>query len=71
MPTLNYRELPKVKDSLSHLYLEYGKLEQTKYGIEFSNKKGSLPIPIANLRIYGISRDRVCIPRTCGGEPTI
>ncbi|MFP4527951.1 MAG: type I-E CRISPR-associated endonuclease Cas1e [Candidatus Kapaibacterium sp.] len=51
MPTLNYRQLPKVRDSLSHVYLEYGKLEQTKTGVEFINKKGSYQIPVANLSV--------------------
>ncbi len=49
MAKSNFRELPKIRDSLSYVYLEYGKLEQTKLGIEFVNKQGNLQIPIASL----------------------
>lgn len=49
MATKDYRELPKIRDSISYLYLEYGRVEQTKNGIEFENKKGSIQIPAANL----------------------
>lgn len=49
MAKTNFRELPKIRDSLSYVYLEYGKLEQTKLGIEFVNKMGNLQIPIASL----------------------
>lgn len=45
----DFRELPKVRDSYSFLYLEYGRVEQTKTGVEFSNKKGNIAIPAANL----------------------
>ena len=49
MAKTNFRELPKIRDSVSFVYLEYGKLEQTKLGIEFVNKQGNLQIPIASL----------------------
>lgn len=49
MAKTNFRELPKIRDSLSYIYLEYGKLEQTKLGIEFCNKQGNLQIPIASI----------------------
>jgi len=43
------RDLPKVRDSLSFLYFEYGRLEQSKLGIEFVNKQGRTALPVANL----------------------
>jgi CRISPR-associated protein Cas1 len=43
------RDLPKIRDSLSFLYLEYGHIEQSKLGIEFTNKQGRIPIPAASL----------------------
>lgn len=49
MPKNDYRTLPKIRDSLSHLYLEYGRVEQTKNGIEFVNKQGAVQIPAAGL----------------------
>ena len=49
MPNINFRALPKVRDSLSYIYLEYGRLEQTKMGVEFCNTKGSYLLPTANL----------------------
>lgn len=51
MPKQNYRELPKVRDSLSYLYLENGKVEQTKTGIEFFNKEGAVPVPVSTLSL--------------------
>lgn len=41
--------LPKVKDSLSYLFLEHCKIEQTANGIEFFNKEGSTLVPVANI----------------------
>jgi len=49
MATQNYQELPRIKDSISFLYFEYGRIEQTEAGIEFVNKQGNIEIPIANL----------------------
>ncbi len=49
MATHNYQELPKIKDSISFLYFEYGRIEQTEYGIEFTNKQGNIEIPVSNL----------------------
>lgn len=43
------RDLPKIRDSLSHLYFEYGHLEQSKLGVEFVNKQGNIPVPVASL----------------------
>lgn len=43
------RDLPKIRDSLSFLYLEYGHVEQSKLGVEFVNKLGRTPVPAASL----------------------
>jgi len=43
------RDLPKIRDSLSFLYVEYGHVEQSKQGVEFVNKLGQIPIPAASL----------------------
>ncbi len=43
------RDLPKIRDSLSFLYFEYGHIEQSKLGVEFVNKQGQIPLPVASL----------------------
>ena len=43
------RDLPKIRDSLSFLYFEYGHLEQSKLGVEFVNKQVRIPVPVASL----------------------
>jgi len=43
------RDLPKVRDSISYLYFEHGRIEQSRLGIEYVNKQGRVLIPTANL----------------------
>ena len=45
----NLRALPKLRDSIPYLYLERGRLTQTKNGVEFENDLGRLAIPVAQL----------------------
>ncbi len=46
----NLQELPKLRDSLSYLYLEHGRLEQKDLAVEFVDEKGGhTPIPAAAL----------------------
>lgn len=46
----NLQELPKLRDSLSYLYLEHGRLEQDAKSVAFIDKNGGFtPIPAANL----------------------
>ena len=45
----SFRDLPKVRDSISYLYFEHGRLEQSKLGVEYVNKEGKILIPVANL----------------------
>jgi len=44
-------ELPKLRDGLSHLYLEHGKIEQAHKAIEFFNKEGRTLVPVAGLAV--------------------
>ena len=45
----NLRELPKLRDSLSYLYLERTRIEKKANGITFQHPEGEVGIPIANL----------------------
>jgi CRISPR-associated protein Cas1 len=45
----NLRALPKIRDSISTLYLERGRLTQTKNGVVLENKTGRTAVPVANL----------------------
>lgn len=44
-------ELPKLRDGLSYLYLEHGKIDQAQKAIEFFNKDGRVLIPVASLAV--------------------
>jgi len=44
-------ELPRVKDSLSYLYLEHAKIKQDGHSIAVYNKQGITPVPCAPLSI--------------------
>ena len=45
----NLRALPKIRDSISTLYLERGRLTQSKNGVAFENDAGRLAVPVAQL----------------------
>lgn len=48
----NLQELPKIRDSLSYLYLEHGRVEQEHQAVAFVDKnKGYTPIPAASLLV--------------------
>ena len=48
----NLQELPKLRDSLSYLYLEHGRLEQDSKSVAFVDKNnGVTPIPAAALSV--------------------
>mgnify|MGYP006422493739 CR=1 FL=1 len=49
MSQRQFQELPKIRDSISFLYFQYGHLEQSKLGVEFSNLQGRALLPAANL----------------------
>jgi len=44
-------ELPKLRDGLSYLYLEHGRVEQKHKAIEFVNEDGQVMIPAAALAV--------------------
>ena len=44
-------ELPKLRDGLSYLYLEHGKIERAHKAVEFFNKEGRVMIPAASLAV--------------------
>lgn len=44
-------ELPKLRDGLSYLYLERGRVEQKYKAVEFVNKEGRVMIPAAALAV--------------------
>ena len=46
----NLQELPKLKDSISYLYLEHAVIEQNDTAIVAIQKQGRTPIPIAGLK---------------------
>ena len=45
----NLRALPKLRDSISTLYLDRGRLTQTKNGVVFENELGKVAVPVAQL----------------------
>ena len=48
----NLRELPKLRDSLSYLYLEHGRVEQKYQAVDFIDKNKTItPIPAAGLSV--------------------
>ena len=48
----NLQELPKLRDSLSYIYLEHGRLEQEAKSVAFIDKdRGVTPIPAASLGV--------------------
>jgi CRISPR-associated protein Cas1 len=47
----NLQELPKLRDSLSYLYLEHGRLEQDRLSVSFVDKNGVTPVPAADLSV--------------------
>jgi CRISPR-associated protein Cas1 len=48
---INLRELPKLRDSLSFIYIEYSKVECNSGAIVLFNKKGETNIPVASLGV--------------------
>jgi hypothetical protein len=45
----NLRELPKLRDSLSYLYVQHSKVEQKHKGIAFYTEDGEVAVPAASL----------------------
>lgn len=77
------RELPKLRDSLSYLYLEHGCVEQRYKAIEFVDKDGRTMIPAAALSVLMLGpgtssthaaikalADNGCLVIWCGEDAT-
>lgn len=47
----SFHDLPKLRDSLSYLYFERGRITQTKLGIEYVCKEGQTLLPVATLTV--------------------
>lgn len=47
----DFRALPKVKDSWTHLYVEHGKIEQDTQSVAIFDAEGKTPIPCAMLSL--------------------
>ncbi len=47
----NLRRLPRFSDSISYAYLERGRIEQTRLGVEFRDVEGRILIPIAGINV--------------------
>jgi CRISPR-associated protein Cas1 len=74
-------ELPKLRDGLSYLYLEHGRIEQAQKAVEFFSKEGHVLVPAASLAVLllgpGTSitheaiktlADNGCLINWCGEE---
>jgi len=44
-------DLPKLRDSLSYLYVEHCRVEQNELAIELVDKEGRTPVPVASLSV--------------------
>jgi CRISPR-associated protein Cas1 len=44
-------ELPKLRDSLSYLYVEHCRIEQSELAIELWDQEGCTPVPVASLSV--------------------
>ena len=52
----NLQELPKLKDSISYLYIEHAIIEQNDTAIVAIKKEGKIPIPIAAMTCLPMRR---------------
>lgn len=48
---LDLHMLPKVSDSLSHLYVEHCRIEQDARAVALFDARGKVPIPCASLNL--------------------
>ncbi|MEM7801990.1 MAG: type I-E CRISPR-associated endonuclease Cas1e [Chloroflexota bacterium] len=48
---MNYHELPKLRDSLSYLYVEHAILDKKQQAIEFVKEEGRIQVPTAKLSV--------------------
>lgn len=60
----NLQELPKLRDSITYLYLEHAVIEQNDTAIVAIQKDGRIPIPIAAMTCLLLGSGNKCDP--CG-----
>ena len=48
MSKVNYRSLPKLRDSISYVYIEHAILEQDTYSLVAIRNDGRIPIPVSS-----------------------
>jgi len=69
---IDLRELPKMRDSLSYLYVEQAIVERKDSSVEFFNEDGRVDVPAANLSVLllgpgtRITHAAVAILAECG-----
>ncbi|GIV76699.1 MAG: CRISPR-associated endonuclease Cas1 2 [Litorilinea sp.] len=74
-------ELPKLRDGLSYLYLEHGRIDRRARAVEFINQEGRVLIPVASLAVLMLGpgtsitheaiktlADNGCLVNWCGEE---
>lgn len=49
--SVNYQELPQLRDSISYIYVEYGSIEQDQKSIALIRKDEKIPIPISSTTV--------------------
>ncbi len=45
----DYHELPKLRDSLSYVYVEHAVINRDEYAIEVNTEEGDTPVPVAGM----------------------
>ncbi len=47
--SMDFKELPKLRDSISYIYIDHARVEQDNRSLVFICKDGKVPIPVAAL----------------------
>lgn len=47
----DFKELPKISDSISYIYVEYARIEQDNYALKIVRENGSVLLPITNFLV--------------------
>ena len=83
--SMDFKELPKLRDSISYIYIDHARVEQDNRSLVFICKDGKVPIPVAALTCIvlgpGTSITHAAVktasengchsPHVCGDEPWI
>lgn len=66
---MNFQELPRLKDSISYLYLEHAVIEQENSALVVIQKDGRIPVPVAGITCLllgpGISITHAAVKTLC------